>query len=163
MARYKEGKGLFCQSGTKNWRKNFKWLREFISLSDDIKDGDAKEYYDSFLVIFLRSQCLCLTPGKIVEPNGSTPVNFAYRIHEVGHHTKLVRLSIMSWCLSIQKLNTQGDVCNEIKTNKQSPLDQVKVEICRTAGARNKIRTFLKKKLKLRKIRLKMVRKNLKR
>lgn len=76
-------------------------------MSDDIKDGDAKEYYDSISRDIFEANVYVLTPqGKIVElPNGSTPVDFAYRIHtEVGHHT-VVRLSIMTLVPIDTKLN----------------------------------------------------------
>ena len=118
--RYKEGKGYSAKAEQKEIGEKLQWLREFISLSDDIKDGDAKEYYDSISRDIFEANVYVLTPqGKIVElPNGSTPVDFAYRIHtEVGHHT--VGAIVNNVMVPIDtKLNT-GDVC-EIKTNKQS-------------------------------------------
>jgi GTP pyrophosphokinase len=145
--RYKEGKGYSAKDEQKEIGEKLQWLREFISLSDDIKDGDAKEYYDSISRDIFEANVYVLTPqGKIVElPNGSTPVDFAYRIHtEVGHHT--VGAIVNNVMVPIDtKLNT-GDVC-EIKTNKQSagPSEDW-LKFVRTAGARNKIRTFLAKK-----------------
>lgn len=145
--RYKEGKGYSAKAEQKEIGEKLQWLREFISLSDDIKDGDAKEYYDSISRDIFEANVYVLTPqGKIVElPNGSTPVDFAYRIHtEVGHHT--VGAIVNNVMVPIDtKLNT-GDVC-EIKTNKQSvgPSEDW-LKFVRTAGARNKIRTFLAKK-----------------
>ena len=145
--RYKEGRGYSAKAEQKEIGEKLQWLREFISLSDDIKDGDAKEYYDSISRDIFEANVYVLTPqGKIVElPNGSTPVDFAYRIHtEVGHHT--VGAIVNNVMVPIDtKLNT-GDVC-EIKTNKQSagPSEDW-LKFVRTAGARNKIRTFLAKK-----------------
>lgn len=142
--RYKEGKGYSPKAEQKEIGEKLQWLREFISLSDDIKDGDAKEYYDSLRRDIFEANVYVLTPqGKIVElPNGSTPVDFAYRIHtEVGHHT--VGALVNNVMVPIDtKLNT-GDVC-EIKTNKQSagPSEDW-LKFVRTAGARNKIRQFI--------------------
>ena len=85
----KLGKGYSAKAEQKEIGEKLQWLREFI-LSDDIKDGDAKDIMTPFLMIFFETNVYVLTPqGKIVElPNGSTPVDFAYRIHtEVGHHT----------------------------------------------------------------------------
>ena len=126
--RYKEGKGYSAKAEQKeNWRKNFNGYENLFLLSDDIKDGDVKEYYDSISRDIFEANVYVLTPqGKIVElPNGSTPVDFAYRIHtEVGHHT--VGAIVNNVMVPIDtKLNT-GDVC-EIKTNKTIPLDQVKI------------------------------------
>lgn len=69
--RYKEGKGYSAKAEQKEIGEKLQWLREFISLSDDIKDGDAKEYYDSISRDIFEANVYVLTPqGKIVElPN----------------------------------------------------------------------------------------------
>ena len=145
--RYKEGKSFSAKAEQKEIGEKLQWLREFISLSDDIKDGDAKEYYDSISRDIFEANVYVLTPqGKIVElPNGSTPIDFAYRIHtEVGHHT--VGAIVNNVMVPIDSQLKTGDVC-EIKTNKQSagPSEDW-LKFVRTAGARNKIRQFLVKK-----------------
>ena len=123
------------------------WLGDFITLSDEVRDGDAKEYYDTLRRDIFEANVYVLTPqGKIVElPNGSTTIDFAYRIHtEVGH--RMVGALINNVMVPINtKLNT-GDVC-EIKTNKNSagPSEDW-LKIVRTAGARNKIRQFISKR-----------------
>ena len=142
--RYKENKGYSSKKEQQEIGEKLQWLREFISLSDDIKDGDAKEYYDSLKRDIFEANVYVLTPqGKIVElPNGSTPIDFAYRIHtEVGH--KAVGAIVNNVMVPIDtKLNT-GDVV-EIKTNKQSlGLSEDWLKFVRTAGARNKIRQFI--------------------
>lgn len=142
--RYKENKGYSSKKEQQEIGEKLQWLREFISLSEDIKDGDAKEYYDSLKRDIFEANVYVLTPqGKIVElPNGSTPIDFAYRIHtEVGH--KAVGAIVNNVMVPIDtKLNT-GDVV-EIKTNKQSlgPSEDW-LKFVRTAGARNKIRQFI--------------------
>ena len=142
--RYKENKGYSSKKEQQEIGEKLQWLREFISLSDDIKDGDAKEYYDSLKRDIFEANVYVLTPqGKIVElPNGSTPIDFAYRIHtEVGH--KAVGAIVNNVMVPIDtKLNT-GDVV-EIKTNKQSLVPSEDwLKFVRTAGARNKIRQFI--------------------
>ena len=145
--RYKENKGYSSKQEQKEIGEKLQWLGDFITLSDEIKDGDAKEFYDSLRRDIFEANVYVMTPqGKIVElPNGATPIDFAYRIHtEVGHHT--VGAIVNNVMVPIDtKLNT-GDVC-EIKTNKQSagPSEDW-LKFVRTAGARNKIRTFLAKK-----------------
>ena len=145
--RYKEGKSFSAKAEQKEIGEKLQWLREFISLSDDIKDGDAKEYYDSISRDIFEANVYVLTPqGKIVElPNGSTPIDFAYRIHtEVGHHT--VGAIVNNVMVPIDSQLKTGDVC-EIKTSKQSPgPSEDWLKFVRTAGARNKIRQFLVKK-----------------
>lgn len=145
--RYKENAGYSSKKEQKEIGEKLQWLREFISLSDDIQDQDAKEYYDALRRDIFEANVYVLTPqGKIVElPNGSTPVDFAYRIHtEIGH--KLQGAIVNNVMVPIDtKLNT-GDVC-EIRTSNgtQGPSEDW-LKFVRTAGARNKIRQFLAKK-----------------
>ncbi len=144
--RYKENKAYSSKQEQKDIVDKLQWLGDFITLSDEIKDGDAKEYYDSLRRDIFEANVYVMTPqGKIVElPNGSTPIDFAYRIHtEVGHHA--VGAIVNNVMVPINtKLNT-GDVC-EIKTNKNSGPSEDWLKFVRTAGARNKIRQYISKK-----------------
>ena len=122
------------------------WLGDFITLSDEIKDGDAKEYYDSLRRDIFEANVYVMTPqGKIVElPNGATPIDFAYRIHtEVGHHA--VGAIVNNVMVPINTKLKTGDVC-EIKTNKNSGPSEDWLKFVQTAGARNKIRQYITKK-----------------
>lgn len=144
--RYKENKAYSSKQEQKDIVDKLQWLGDFITLSDEIKDGDAKEYYDSLRRDIFEANVYVMTPqGKIVElPNGSTPIDFAYRIHtEVGHHA--VGAIVNNVMVPINtKLNT-GDVC-EIKTNNNSGPSEDWLKFVRTAGARNKIRQYISKK-----------------
>ena len=145
--RYKENNQYSSKKEQKELGEKLQWLREFISLSDDIKDGDAKEYYESLRQDIFEANVYVLTPqGKIIElPNGSTPIDFAYRIHtEVGHH--MVGALVNKVMVPIDTTLKTGDVC-EIKTNKNSPgPSEDWLKVVHTAGARNKIRQFLSQK-----------------
>ncbi len=145
--RYKENNQYSSKKEQKEIGEKLQWLREFISLSDDIKDGDAKEYYESLRQDIFEANVYVLTPqGKIIElPNGSTPIDFAYRIHtEVGHH--MVGALVNKVMVPIDTTLKTGDVC-EIKTNKNSPgPSEDWLKVVHTAGARNKIRQFLSQK-----------------
>ncbi|NTV63591.1 MAG: bifunctional (p)ppGpp synthetase/guanosine-3',5'-bis(diphosphate) 3'-pyrophosphohydrolase [Oscillochloris sp.] len=80
--RYKEG---FARGSDQNYEAKIKWLRELISWRIELTD--AREFVESFKTE-LEEQVYIFTPkGKIIDlPEGSTPVDFAYRIHsEVGH------------------------------------------------------------------------------
>ncbi len=145
--RYKENNQYSSKKEQKEIGEKLQWLREFISLSDDIKDGDAKEYYESLRQDIFEANVYVLTPqGKIIElPNGSTPIDFAYRIHtEVGH--RMVGALVNKVMVPIDTTLKTGDVC-EIKTNKNSPgPSEDWLKVVHTAGARNKIRQFLSQK-----------------
>lgn len=145
--RYKENGQYSSKKEQQEIGEKLQWLREFISLSDDIKDGDAKEFYDSLRQDIFEANVYVLTPqGKIIElPNGATPIDFAYRIHtEVGH--RMVGAIVNNVMVPIDTPLKTGDVC-EIKTNKNSagPSEDW-LKVVHTAGARNKIRQFLAQK-----------------
>ncbi len=143
--RYKENRGYSSQKEQQEIGEKLQWLRDFITLSDDIKDRDAKEFYDSLKRDIFEANVYVLTPqGKIIElPNGATPVDFAYRIHsEVGN--KCVGALVNNVMVPINtKLNT-GDVV-EIKTSKNATPNRDWLKFVRTTGARNKIRQYITK------------------
>lgn len=144
--RYKENKEYSSKQEQKDIVDKLQWLGDFITLSDEIKDGDAKEYYDSLRRDIFEANVYVMTPqGKIVElPNGATPIDFAYRIHtEVGHHA--VGAIVNNVMVPINTKLKTGDVC-EIKTNKNSGPSEDWLKFVRTAGARNKIRQYISKK-----------------
>ena len=145
--RYKENRQYSSKVEQQEIGEKLQWLREFISLSEDIKDGDAKEYYDSLRQDIFEANVYVLTPqGKIIElPNGATPIDFAYRIHtEVGH--RAVGAIVNKVMVPIDTPLKTGDVC-EIKTNKNSsgPSEDW-LKVVHTVGARNKIKQFLQQK-----------------
>ena len=81
--RYKENKGYSSRNEQKEIGEKLQWLRDFITLSDDIQNSDAKEYYNALKRDIFEANVYVLSPrGKIIElPNGATPIDFAYRIH----------------------------------------------------------------------------------
>lgn len=144
--RYKEGINYSSKQEQRDIVNKLQWLGDFITLSDEIKDGDAKEFYDSLKRDIFDANVYVMTPqGKIVElPNGATPIDFAYRIHtEVGHHA--VGAIVNNVMVPINTHLKTGDVC-EIKTNKNSGPSEDWLKFVRTAGARNKIRQYISKK-----------------
>lgn len=147
--RYKENKNYSSFNEQKEMGEKLQWLRDFITLSDDIQNSnsDAKEYYNALKRDIFEANVYVLSPqGKIIElPNGATPIDFAYRIHtEVGH--KMIGAFVNNIMVPIDTKLKTGDVV-EIKTSKNSPgPSEDWLKIVRTAGARNKIRQFISNK-----------------
>ena len=145
--RYKEGTQYSSKNEQKEIVEKLQWLREFISLSDDIKDADAQEYYNSLRKDIFEANVYVFTPqGKVIElPNGSTPIDFAYRIHtEVGNHC--VGASVNHKMVPLTHTLQTGDMC-EIKTSKTSPgPSEDWLKIVHTTRARNKIKAFFNEK-----------------
>ena len=145
--RYKENKAYSSHLEQQEIGEKLQWLRDFISLSEDTQDADAKEYYNTLRHDIFEANVYALSPqGKIIElPNGATPIDFAYRIHsEVGH--RMVGAIVNNIMVPIDTKLKTGDLV-EIKTNKHSvgPSEDW-LKIVGTAGARNKIRQFIAKK-----------------
>ena len=89
-------------------------------MSDEVND-DAMEYMNLLQKDIFEANVYVMTPkGKVIAlPNGSTPIDFAYRIHtEVGHHT--VGATINGVLVPLNTILKTGDVVS-IRTNKQSP------------------------------------------
>lgn len=145
--RYKENKAYSSRAEQIEIGEKLQWLRDFISLSDEVQDSSAKDYYNAINRDIFEANVYVLSPkGKIIElPNGATPIDFAYRIHtEVGH--KMTGAFVNNIMVPIDTKLKTGDLV-EIKTNKNSvgPSEDW-LKIVRTAGARNKIRQFLTNK-----------------
>jgi GTP pyrophosphokinase len=143
--RYKEGTNYSPQKEQKEIEEKLFWFRDLITLAD--KEGDAKEVMENLQKDIFEAQVYVFTPkGKLVElPNGSTPLDFAYRVHTgVGHSAVGAILNG-----SLVPLNTvlkTGDVI-EIRTSNASPgPNEGWLKIAHTATAKNHIRKFLQKK-----------------
>ena len=143
--RYKEGTNYNPQKEQKEIEEKLFWFRDLITLAD--QEGDAKEVMETLQKDIFEAQVYVFTPkGKLVElPNGSTPLDFAYRVHTgVGHSAVGAILNG-----SLVPLNTvlkTGDVI-EIRTSNASPgPNEGWLKIAHTATAKNHIRKFLQKK-----------------
>ena len=137
---YKEGE----KRSQKKLVEELTWLKAF----EDNSDTDAKEYMNDITHDIFNANIYCLTPrGRVIDlPNGSTPLDFAYRIHtEIGNTTVGAMVNGVLVPLNT-KLKT-GDVV-ELKTNKNSSPSEDWIKIVKSNHARNKIKAyFIKKEL----------------
>lgn len=100
--------------------EKFTWLRQLLEWQSDLKD--AQEYLESVKDNLFEDDVYVFTPkGDVVPLNpGSTPVDFAYRIHtEVGNHCAGARVNGRMVTLDTRLKN--GDIV-EIITQKNSTL-----------------------------------------
>jgi len=121
--------------------KELEWLKSF---EDDSKS--ANEYMDEVIGDVFNANVYVMTPkGRVIDlPQGSTPIDVAYRIHtDVGHQTVGALVNGI-----LVPLNTQlktGDVV-ELKTNKNSTPSEDWLKIVKSKQARNKINAYFAKK-----------------
>ncbi|MCI6700126.1 MAG: bifunctional (p)ppGpp synthetase/guanosine-3',5'-bis(diphosphate) 3'-pyrophosphohydrolase [Solobacterium sp.] len=137
---YKEG-NYDSHQEQKEIVKELNWLKEFED--SDKSDG---EYMETVIGDVFNATVYVMTPkGRIIDlPPGSTPIDFAYRVHtDVGHQTVGALVNGI-----MVPLNTElktGDVV-ELKTNKNSSPSEDWLKIVKTKQARSKINTFFQKK-----------------
>ncbi len=124
--------------------KKTSWLRQIVEAKDTTED--SKEFVDNILKDFLGEYVFVLTPrGEIIDlPKGSTPLDFAYRIHtNIGHHCQRAKVNGALVRLDY-KLKT-NDVVEIITSNAQQGPSRDWLKIVKTQSARNKIRQWFKK------------------
>ncbi len=124
--------------------KKTSWLRQVLEAKENTED--SKEFVDSIMKDFLGEYVFVLTPrGEIIDlPKGSTPLDFAYRIHtNIGHHCQGARVNGSLVRLDY-KLKT-NDVVEIITSNSQPGPSRDWLKIVKTQSARNKIRQWFKK------------------
>ncbi len=115
-------------------------------LEADETTEDSKEFVDNVLKDFLGEYVFVLTPrGEILDlPVGSTPLDFAYRIHtNVGHHCQHARVNGNMVRLDY-KLKT-NDVVEILTSNSQIGPSRDWLNIVKTQSAKNKIRQWFKR------------------
>jgi GTP pyrophosphokinase len=145
--RYKEGSTYDPKKEQKDIEERLHWFKDFVDISSD-EDGeekDAQDYVSLMQKDIFTANVYVFTPkGKVVSlPNGSTPIDFAYRIHtRIGDelyaamvNNKLVPLS--------SKLRT-GDIV-AVETKKGATPNSEWLNIAQSNFAKSHIRKFLSK------------------
>lgn len=143
--RYKENKSYDPKKEQQDIMEKLHWFSDFISISS--QDESAMDYMTTLQNEIFGASIYCFTPhGKVINlPTGSTPLDFAYKIHsKVGDQAVGAIVNNVLVPLSTE-LKT-GDVI-EIKTNAQSNgPNEGWLKLVKTTQARNHIRKFLMKK-----------------
>ncbi len=137
--KYKEGK-----QSSDDFDYKLAWLRQMMEWQRELKD--PKEFMESLKVDLFSNQVYVFTPkGEVIElPSGSTPVDFAYKIHsEVGNRCTGARIDGKMVPIDY-KLNNGNIVEIITSSNSKGPsIDWLK--IVKSTQAKNKIKQWLKK------------------
>jgi GTP pyrophosphokinase len=120
------------------------WVRQLLELQSDAKD--SREWLDSLKVDLFKDQVFAFTPkGDVVDlPAGSTPVDFAYRIHtDVGH--RCVGARVNGKIVPLNRVFKNGDVVEIVtsKTSQGPSLDWL--SFVATTQAKNRIKSYFRK------------------
>lgn len=141
--RYKEG-----AKGDVRFEERISWLRQLIDWHREF--SGAEEFLESVKTDIFNDQVFVYTPkGEIKDlPRGSTPLDFAYRVHtELGHHC--VGAKINGKLVPLNYRLNNGDVVEimTIKGGRGPSRDWLRPNLgyVNTSGAREKIRQWFKK------------------
>lgn len=121
------------------------WLRQVLEWQGDLRD--AREFLESLKIDLFADEVFVFTPkGQVHDlPAGSTPVDFAYRIHtDIGHHCVGARVN--GRIVPLDHKLENGDIV-EVLTNKGSvgpSLDWL--QFVQTSTARSRVRAWFKAK-----------------
>jgi GTP diphosphokinase / guanosine-3',5'-bis(diphosphate) 3'-diphosphatase len=138
--RYKEGFGRSDAS----FEAKLTWLRGLIEWRRDLTD--AREFVESLKSDVLEEQVYVFTPkGKIIDlPVGSTPVDFAYRIHtQVGHSCAGAKVNNRMVPLDYQLQS--GEIVQVMTSKNARGPSRDWLNFVKTSGARNHIRRYFKR------------------
>src|SRR5690606_31721752 len=145
---YKENKVYSKEREQFEIASKLKWYAELLKIAEDKDDqaGTSQEFVDTVKTDIFSANVYVFTPkGEVIElPHGSTPIDFAYRIHtDVGH--KMVGAIVNGRIVTLDHELQTGDVVS-IKTNKNSsgPSEDW-LKIAQSPHARHKIKGFINK------------------
>lgn len=139
--RYKEG---FGRKSEVSIDAKLQWLRNLIAWRREINEDH--EFVETLKNEVLQEQVYVFTPkGKIIDlPKGSSPIDFAYRIHsDVGNNCIGARVNNRQVPLHYQLQN--GEVVSIMASKQPRGPSRDWLEFVQTASARNHIRRWFRR------------------
>lgn len=137
--KYKEG-----VNKSDNFDEKLTWLRQLLEWQKDLKD--PKDFMETLKIDFFTDEVFVFTPkGDVINlPEGSTPIDFAYRVHtDVGNRTVGAKVNGRIVQLNYQLRN--GNVVEVITASNASP-SRDWLSIVKSTQAKTKIRQYFKLK-----------------
>lgn len=146
--RYKESSSYDAKTEQREIEEKLHWFRDLISISSEKEvESDAKDYMETLKKDIFEANVYIFTPkGRVIDlPAGSTPIDFAYRIHtQVGHRT--VGATVNGILVPLSTELKTGDVV-DIKTTKNPDAipSEGWLKIAKTSSAKSAIKKALTK------------------
>jgi guanosine-3',5'-bis(diphosphate) 3'-pyrophosphohydrolase len=136
--RYKEG------AQQTRFDERYGWLRLLMDWQKEVLDAEA--FVDTVKVDIFQDEVFVFTPKGDVRslPMGSTPVDFAYRVHtDVGHHC--IGAKVNSRMVPLDYKLENGDIVEVLTTKGAHAPSRDWLNFVKTSSAREKIRSWFKK------------------
>lgn len=120
------------------------FLRKMAKLQKEIQD--PKEYLEAVKLDFFSDEVFVFTPGRdlVVLPQGSNPIDFAYRIHtQVGHHC--VGAKVNGRMVPLEYKLQNGDFVEVVTNKSNNGPSRDWLNIVASSDTRAKIRSWFKR------------------
>jgi GTP diphosphokinase / guanosine-3',5'-bis(diphosphate) 3'-diphosphatase len=124
--------------------ERYGWLRLLMDWQKEVLDAEA--FVDTVRVDIFQDEVFVFTPKGDVRslPMGSTPVDFAYRVHtDVGHHC--IGAKVNSRMVPLDYHLQNGDIVEVLTTKGAHAPSRDWLSFVKTSSAREKIRSWFKK------------------
>ena len=141
--KYKEGDNSTV-SKEKDFDKKLVWLRDMLEWQKDT--SDAHEFIEDFKIDLFSDEVFVFTPKGVVInlASGSTPIDFAYRIHtDVGN--KCVMAKVNGKVVPLDYKLKTGEIVEIITSNSSKGPSMNWLNYAKSNQARSKIRAWFKK------------------
>ncbi|ABR48507.1 (p)ppGpp synthetase I, SpoT/RelA [Alkaliphilus metalliredigens QYMF] len=141
---YKEGKSI---NNEDDMDTKLTWLRQMLEWEKDTKD--PKEFMASLKVDLYTNEVFVFTPkGEVINlPSGSTPIDFAYKIHsDVGN--KCVGAKVDSRMVPIDYKLKNGNIVEILTSSQSVGPSRDWLKIVKSSQASTKIKQWFKKERK---------------
>ena len=143
--RYKESGGSKAATGSeKNYAEKMSWLRQLLEWHNDM--NDSHEFVDSVKMDIFADEVFVFTPrGDVIDlPQGSCPIDFAYRIHtDVGN--RCVGAKVNGRIVPLDYHLKNGDIVEVITSKQSNGPSRDWLNIVGSSDTKNKIRSWFKK------------------
>ena len=137
--RYKEG-----SKSDRDYDAKLAWIRQLMEWQREV--ADATEFVEGLKLDVFQDQVFVFTPkGEVKDlPAGSTPLDFAYRIHtDVGH--RCIGAKVNNRLVPLDYKLRNGDIVEIVTTKAAHGPSRDWLAIVRTTHAREKIRQWFKR------------------
>ncbi|WP_130806778.1 RelA/SpoT family protein [Senegalia massiliensis] len=140
--KYKEG-----NKDENNFDKKLSWLRQMMEWQKETKD--PKEFMESLKIDLFTNEVFVFTPkGDVINlPAGSTPIDFAYRVHTaVGN--KCVGAKVDGRIVPLDYKLKNGNIITVLTSPNSNGPSRDWLKIVKSSQAKSKIKQWFKKEEK---------------